>query len=218
MITPLIYKLSTDDNGAPCVTEDFLSLAICKPGYRSVAKKGDFLFGFMGRSSSLDRSEPLIYIAEITEEPLPIIEYYTDPVYHNRPDCIYQYQKGDYAIREDAIYHNYLKGHSDRRDADLGKNRDQKVLLSKNFRYFGDRSEIIDKANCPELTKFVYNLGQTNYPPSVCVSVAIFDEATALQKSYWSLFSTMKIGAATAAANPSRDCGDGSEIVRITTC
>jgi hypothetical protein len=32
-----IYKLTSDDGGAPCVRDGILSLAICKPWIRSVA-------------------------------------------------------------------------------------------------------------------------------------------------------------------------------------
>src|SRR5579885_3415313 len=41
-----IYKLTSDDGGAPCVHDGVLSLAICKPRIRSVAKEGTIILGF----------------------------------------------------------------------------------------------------------------------------------------------------------------------------
>jgi hypothetical protein len=37
------YKLVGDTNGAPCVDNGLLTLAICKPMIRSVAKRGDWI-------------------------------------------------------------------------------------------------------------------------------------------------------------------------------
>jgi Nucleotide modification associated domain 2 len=34
-----IYKLTVDDGGAPCVQDEVLSLAICKPFIRSTAQQ-----------------------------------------------------------------------------------------------------------------------------------------------------------------------------------
>jgi hypothetical protein len=44
------YKLTEDNGGAPCVTSDLLSLAICKPMIRKTAKEGDLIFGFGANS------------------------------------------------------------------------------------------------------------------------------------------------------------------------
>ena len=35
------YKLTTDNGGAPCVQDNLLSLAICKPMIRMAAQVGD---------------------------------------------------------------------------------------------------------------------------------------------------------------------------------
>jgi hypothetical protein len=61
-----VYKLTTDDGGAPCIDgADLLSLAICKPFIRTTARKGDLIFGFAGKR--LDRDNRLIYIARVTD-------------------------------------------------------------------------------------------------------------------------------------------------------
>lgn len=221
MRRPLIYKLSTDDNGAPCVTDDLLTLAICKPGYRHVAGKHDILFGFMGKSSSGNGKQPLVYIAEITEEPISVHDYYTKKEYSGRPDRIYKYVDGEFEIRNNAIYHNYKKKdknnrrHDDRRNADLGKKRDAKVLLSRNFRYLGDKRIIIDENLYPKLSKFVDRLGQTRYPPNGVISSAIYTEAMDLMKEVWDTYSIKKNGKAVHEPTLHGDCGKGSRIISV---
>jgi hypothetical protein len=216
MNRPLIYKLSTDDNGAPCITNDLLTLAICKPGYRHVAVVGDYLLGFMGRSQMEDDSEPLVYAARI-DKVIPIQKYYTDKQYSSRPDCIYQVVNGEFIIKDDAIYHNYNnKRHIDRRDADLGDNRDANVLLSHDFRYFGKNAEPIDENKYPELTLLVRNLGQTNYPLRESINATVFDEACQLVGELWKRNpETMVLGTPMHPPTSEGDCGDGSEICVI---
>ena len=40
MSKSFVYKLTVDNGGAPCVSEDLLTLAICKPSVRSAADLG----------------------------------------------------------------------------------------------------------------------------------------------------------------------------------
>jgi hypothetical protein len=79
-----VYKLTSDDGGAPCVFNSVLSLAICKPMIRASAKKGDWLFGFGGKEKPM--SERLIYIAEVTEV-IGDAKYYSDYAFKNRVVC-----------------------------------------------------------------------------------------------------------------------------------
>jgi Nucleotide modification associated domain 2 len=71
------YKLTTDNGGAPCVQNDLLSLAICKPMMRKTATEegGDLIFGFA--ANSLHRNNPLIYVARVTKK-LCTGEYFKD--------------------------------------------------------------------------------------------------------------------------------------------
>ena len=69
------YKLTSDDGGAPCVTGDLLSLAICKPMIRSTAEMGDLIFGFV--ADSLHKDNRLIYVACVTRK-LCEGKYYKD--------------------------------------------------------------------------------------------------------------------------------------------
>lgn len=60
------YKLTVDNDGAPCVVDGLLSLAICKPMIRRTAFPGDLIFGFA--ANSLHADNRLIYIARVTEK------------------------------------------------------------------------------------------------------------------------------------------------------
>jgi Nucleotide modification associated domain 2 len=42
------YKMTDDNGGAPCVQDGFLTLAICKPEIRKIAKEDDIIIGIVG--------------------------------------------------------------------------------------------------------------------------------------------------------------------------
>ena len=73
-----IYKLTSDDGGAPCVRDGILSLAICKPAIRSVAKHGSIVLGFAG--NDLYKGNCLIYAATVTKN-LDGRKYFSEPRY-----------------------------------------------------------------------------------------------------------------------------------------
>jgi hypothetical protein len=58
-----LYKMTTDNGGAPCVRDGKLSLAICKPSIRTSARCGDFILGFAG--NALHKNNCLIYAAKV---------------------------------------------------------------------------------------------------------------------------------------------------------
>ncbi len=131
-----IYKLTTDNGGAPCVKDGLLSLAICKPRIRKSAGQKDFIIG-MGAKSVNDLKGRLIYIAEVTK----IIQdgdYYLDK-YSDRPDCIYAKKGQVFNWRFGAQYHS---------PADLTHDLGEQpyyeraiCLLSDKFVYFGRNKE-----------------------------------------------------------------------------
>src|ERR1039457_1658744 len=130
-----VYKMITDNGGAPCVWHGLLSLAICKPKIRKKAEKGDFILGFGGRTRFPE--EPLIYIAKVMET-LKDGEYYKLPKYENRPDCIYQEVGCEARLKTNAHFHNK----SDERKKDVGQYfENAHVLLCNDFRYFGDEAK-----------------------------------------------------------------------------
>jgi hypothetical protein len=109
-----------------------LSLAICKRSIRKNAQKDDWIYVF---GSVLKYQFRLIAIFEVTKK-LPLHEYYTDPQYAHRRDCIYEDDaNGNPVIKPQANYHredysNLLY--------DVGVNWEKSfILLSTNFRYLG---------------------------------------------------------------------------------
>jgi hypothetical protein len=125
-----LYKMTTDNGGAPCVWKGLLSLAICKGVIRRKAEKGSVIFGFGGKNYR----ERLLYIAEVTDKP-DTGKYYRDAMYQNRPDCIYkEMSDGTACLKEHAQYHTK----SNELVRDVGMNFEKaNVLLSTDFRYFG---------------------------------------------------------------------------------
>lgn len=123
--------MTADNGGAPHIANGLLSLAICKPMVRHKADKDDVIFGFGGKHLG----ERLIYIAVI-ERKMKGNEYYVDPAYSNRSDCIYAVSKdGESAVAKPTRKYHEASFHLDR---DVGPHFEYgDVLLSRNFRYFG---------------------------------------------------------------------------------
>lgn len=127
-----IYKLTADNGGAPCIKNDLLSLAICKPRIRKSAKKGDWIIGMGGKSVS-DLKDRLIYIAEVTE----VVDggKYFSNKYKERPDCIYEKDGEEYVWKKGSTYHS-----QEELNHDLGEHPGYVraiCLMSDNFIYFG---------------------------------------------------------------------------------
>ena len=141
------YKMIVDNGGAPCVQDGLLSLAICKPQIRSTIDIDNFIIGF--GSNVLDNK--LIYIAKITDKLLDG-EYYKQEKYFYRDDCLYSFDGQQYSLREDKKYHI-----SNNTPTDEGNDI---VLLSDNYRYFGNKSSNDYKNKYPILTKIINSLKQ----------------------------------------------------------
>lgn len=95
-----VYKMTSDNGGAPCVHRGLLSLAICKPTIRKAAPIGSLIFGFGGK----DLGGRLIYSARVTGK---LVDgcYYRAKCFHARPDCIYRDQNGQPIMAQNARYH-----------------------------------------------------------------------------------------------------------------
>ena len=65
------YLLVTDNGSAPCVQQNILSLAICKPRIRKAAKVGDYIIAFSSKSMKISQNAKIIYIAKITNKLSP---------------------------------------------------------------------------------------------------------------------------------------------------
>lgn len=150
------YKLTADNNGAPCLDENgsLLSLAICKPTIRSTAEPDDLIFGFA--ADSLHDDNRLLYIARITAKERNG-DYYTKPEYSQREDCIYERRVDRFAWRDGALHH----GCADLTH-DIGTHpvyEKTSVLLSSDFRYFGKNGSADYKNRYLLIKEAIENLG-----------------------------------------------------------
>lgn len=128
----LIYKLTTDNGGAPAIYRRKLSLAICKGAIRSSAEVGDWVVGIAAKSLRDDTG--LIYVAQV-DEVLEEGAYYASPSHSRRPDAIYEWKKGRLRLKPNAPFHGSEHVSSDVGDAP--PYRKARVLLSSRYRYYG---------------------------------------------------------------------------------
>jgi hypothetical protein len=180
-----VYKLTTDNGGAPCVKRGLLSLAICKPSIRRTASEGDWIFGFGGR----DLDARLIYIARISRAPLRSGSYYVDDTFKSRDDRIYCLRNGKFALRENAQY----PSDGSQLEHDLGKAplyAQAVTLLSDDFRYWGKRGTSNYRGTFPEIGKLLDRLTRGH---RVNFSDAARRELVELQHSQWRKYPNSKV-------------------------
>jgi hypothetical protein len=169
------YTIPIDDGAAPNPFRGMCSLAICKPGIRRTAKKGEWVAGLGSKTApSGDLSQRLVY-AMLVDEVLSLEDYDkrapTDWP-HRIPnagsadlserlgDCIYDFSNGTPVQRPGV--HGPINF-----DTDLGG---KNVLVSRDFYYFGSRAIRLpndllpichqtqghkSKANAPYFERFV---------------------------------------------------------------
>ena len=193
-----IYKVVADTGGAPCVTVDLLSLAICKPTIRKSAEKGSLIFGFGGKNYE----ERLLYIARITEKP-EVGDYYRTGDYAKRADCIYREVDGKAVRKRTARYHV----DTDHRRKDVGLHFEHAfVLLSRDFRYFGRKGTAAYKERFPQIREMIQGLtrGHRRYH-----SPALRKQLLVLQQEVWRRNRRLKIGLPTER-NPGLRCNADS--------
>lgn len=142
-----LYKLTSDRGGAPCALEPgegrepLLTLAICKPAIRRTAQAGDRILGITSRA--LERSEgyPLgaVIYAAVVAEAVEGRDYFTaGSEFSARPDCIYEFHQGN--GRASHAGRSRLHRGEAHLVKDLGRYpfyRNGRVLMSREFRYFG---------------------------------------------------------------------------------
>jgi Nucleotide modification associated domain 2 len=197
-----IYKMVTDNGGAPCVYRNRLSLAICKPKIRSTAGKGAWIFGF----GSQHYGERLIYVARVTK-PLDVGEYYTKPEYASRPDCIYREANDRPERKSRARYHH----ETDEREHDVGMKFEKSfVILSDDFRYLGRKGTDEYKRKFPAIRKCIEGLkrGHRRYHSDV-----LREELLQLRRSVWRRYRRMRVGFPIDQDTTRRcnsDCGSGA--------
>ena len=132
-----IYKLRTDNGGAPAVYMGRLSLAICKPRIRGSAAVGDWIVGIAGKSLHPDSG--LLDVAQV-DEILEDGEYYRDTRFARRPDAIYEWKGSRLKLRADPRFHDSEDAF---RDIGSGPTYSKaRVLLSSRFRYYGRATSV----------------------------------------------------------------------------
>jgi hypothetical protein len=192
-----VYKIVADSGGAPCVSNQLLSLAICKPKIRKTAGKDSFVFGFGGK----EYEERLIYIARVTAR-LEGDAYYGRREYARRPDCIYRTENGRPVLKSSAKYHF----DSDRKK-DVGFHfKKAFVLLSDDFRYLGRKGTDEYKKRYPRVGRLIEALtqGHRRYH-----SAKLRKELMALKAEIWRKYRRMRVGPPTEN-DRSRPCNEDS--------
>lgn len=155
-----LYKLTTDDGGAPCVQDGLLTLAICKPMIRTSARVGDLIFGFAANRvnpGNRPTDNHLIYVARV-EERLAGHDYYGAGQFADRTDCVYELVGDGFVWRAGARHH----GPEDLVH-DLGQRpvyRRAVILASRDFRYFGAEGSSDYKTNFPAVREAVERMGR----------------------------------------------------------
>lgn len=196
------YKMTADNGGAPCVHEGMLSLAICKPEIRRTAQEGDLIFGFGGKRLG----GRLIYAAFVTEKP-KVGEYYRRKRFQGRPDCIYREVDG----HPERIAHARYHFDSDESSKDVGWCFERAfVLLSNDFRYFGQEGTIAFRTRYRNLARAFDRLTQghrVNHHPVIRI------ELIQLAEELWRDFRLMVIGEP-SDADHTRRCNTGSRLER----
>jgi hypothetical protein len=189
------YKLTHDNGGAPCIEDDLLSLAICKPMIRRTADEHDIIIGFA--ANSLHADNRVIYVAKVWKR-LREGEYFKNPEYRNRADCIYSYRGSNYHVRSNARYHGSVRD----LHHDLGKPPNYtraNVLLSKDFCYFGAAGSAAYKYKLPAVTDSIRRLKRGH---RVSHSTKLLEELERLAETFCSLRGAQIAGA--ASEKPSR--------------
>ena len=151
-----LYKMTNDDGTAPCVARGLLTLCLCKPAIRNSARKDDWLVGIA--ANSLHADNRLIYVARITDKKTGGT-YFREMPFRDREDCIYEWRKGAFVLRRDALHHND-PGHLEH---DLGLApgyRRANSLLSSEYRYFGAEGSDAYKTHFPAVAKAIAKLGR----------------------------------------------------------
>ncbi len=136
------YTIPIDDGAAPNPFREMCSLAICKPGIRRVAEKGDWIAGLGSKNSpSGDLSGHLVYAMQV-EEVLSLRDYdleaasrwqyripnvFSADLADRLGDCIYDYSQEVPSLRPSVHGRQNV-------ETDLsGEN----VLISWDYYYFG---------------------------------------------------------------------------------
>jgi hypothetical protein len=118
------YILANDDGGAPCVEGGCLTIAICKPVIRRLARKDDIIVGISGYKHG--NKKKIIFIAKITK--MVTMEEYGGS---SRSDSIYtsKLEMKQNPFHNCTNYEKDIKG--------------ENVIISTDFIYFGKNNIVV---------------------------------------------------------------------------
>jgi len=180
------YTIPVDDGAAPNPFRGMCSLAICKPGIRRTAQKGDWVAGLGSKHTqhSGDLSGRLVYAMRVDE--VMSLEDYDRRAPTDWPHRIPNAGSADLSERLGDCIYDYSSGRPVQRPGvhlpenvhtDLGG---ENVLVSRDFYYFGSQAIPLperlhpichqtqghkNKANAPYLDQFVSWLRGLNLAP-----------------------------------------------------
>lgn len=130
-MTLWIYKQTHDNNFAPHVSREILSLACCKPNIRKRARHGDWVMSVAGKTNTFGAEYgQLVSLFEV-QELLDFAEYASSPMYTSRDDNLFEVNRysGELVAKPNLLHHATI----DAQETDLSG---LKVLVSRRFRYF----------------------------------------------------------------------------------
>ena len=150
MTKALGYRMTHDTGFAPNPFYGALTLATCKPAVRRTRKMGDWVAGFASkalRHNAAAQGVPiphngLVYLMQVTEEPLELSDYFNDPRFLNKRPLLNalapEVQCGDniYWRDADGLYQQ-LPNKSHQPDAKSRDTSGKNALVSTRFWYFG---------------------------------------------------------------------------------
>lgn len=152
------YKMTHDNGFAPNPFHGYLTLATCKPALRRNRGKGEWVAGFASQALCHSAREQgvaipymgLIYLMEITEEPIPTGAYFNDTRFAAKkpkpdsPKAIERCGDNIYELLGDGRFHQLLNDfHFDEPQTPVEHSHMQhdlsgeRVLVSSHFWYFG---------------------------------------------------------------------------------
>ncbi len=146
-----VYTVKEDTGFAPNPFHGVCTLATCKPDIRKDAKPGDFVIG----KAKAPHGLRAVVVMEVNEI-LTLDKYWHDPEFackksHRNGDPIHAcgdniYHRSDGSWVQAPSFHN-----GDHIEHDTG--RTDRVLLSRNFTYFGAEGPDLPDLHCADLNK-----------------------------------------------------------------
>ncbi len=171
------YKMTHDTGFAPNPFYGALTLATCKPTVRRTLGKDDWVAGFASKALVQNARQHgvsipfggLVYLMQITEDPLELSAYFNDPRFlKKRPildarDPKVRHGDNIYWRDADGLYQQ-LPNNSHQHDAKVHDTRGEKALISTRFWYFG-RNCFVPLGGWKVLMGKELSIGRTFYCP-----------------------------------------------------